>query len=428
MGVEKERCYGTTSTIFLTLSSNDKQSPELLQTLYKFRYNKEITREEALELPESLRTELIRNDPVMCARYFDYKINRFMKCIKKENSVFDAYRVMDSYERVEFQMRGSPHEHILLWLRGAPAFDMDHIEDSEKECVVFIDRFITCKNDAAIPIIGIQNHKHTRTCYKSKGKNKKCRFKIPLPMMRNTQILHPLEQDEERYRKDGKENYTKIHKRIKELFAKPDEISFDDILNQLELSEQEYLFAIRSSLKKSTVFLKRGSMDIGINAYNREILQMFESNMDIQFILNEFAVASYIVNYISKIDSGLSKLLRQAVAEIDVGNLTLRERFRKISNVFNNGLLLSAQEAVYLCLSMPLSKSSRNIVFINTGPKESRVHMLKSKKIWQKWRNMKQISLCQMCLKSMRREKDLMRYALLILLQHTNQFNYQMAE
>lgn len=63
-------------------------------------------------------------------------------------------------------------------------------------------------------------------------------------------------------------------------------------------------------------------MDVGTNAYNSDILHMFESNMDIQFILNDFAVAAYIVNYISKVDSDLSKLLRQAVAETKAGNDT----------------------------------------------------------------------------------------------------------
>lgn len=103
-----------TPTFFLTLTANEKRSPELLRTLYKYHFDAEITREAALELSDDVKTQMIRNDPVMCARYFEYKVNCFMKCIKKENSIFDGYRVTDSYERVEFQMRGSRHEHIML--------------------------------------------------------------------------------------------------------------------------------------------------------------------------------------------------------------------------------------------------------------------------------------------------------------------------
>lgn len=254
---------------------------------------------------------------------------------------------------------------------------MDNIEESEKKCIEFIDEFITCKNDSSIPIIGVQTHRHTHTCYKQKGKKRMCRFGFPHPMMERTQILHPLNEEEEIGRENGKKNYDKIKKRMNDLFKKPQEISFDDILVELEMNEIDYIFAIRSVLKVSKVYLQRSSMDVGINAYNKDILQLFECNMDIQFILNQFAVASYIVNYISKVDSGLSKLLRQAVAETEAGNFTLRNRLQKVLNVFLNAVLISSQEAAYLNLSMPLSKSSRKVIFINTGPKESRVRMLK---------------------------------------------------
>lgn len=268
-----------------------------------------------MDLDENVKTELIRNDPVMCARYFDHKCNAFMKLIKSKNSIFGKYFIVDSYERVESQKRGSPHEHIMVWAHGAPVLDLDNIQESEKKCIEFVNEFITCKNDLTIPIIGVQNHRHTHTCYKQKGQKRKCRFGFPHPVMNETRILHPLYENEEIHRENGMKNYDKIKMRMNELFKKPQEITFNDILGELKLSENEYIFAIRCTLKVSKVYLQRGSMDVGINAYNKDILNIFESNMDIQFILNEFAVAAYIVNYISKVDSGLTKLLRQAVAD-----------------------------------------------------------------------------------------------------------------
>lgn len=196
--------------IFLTLTANEKQCPELLQVLHRFNRNQEITYEEAINLSDNIKTELIRKDPVTCARYFDYKTAKFMKCIKKENSVFENFKVSDSYKRVEFQMRGSPHEHIMLWIDGAPSLDVDNLDESEKKCIEFIDKFITCERDATIPFVSLQNHRHTHTCYKKKGKNKKCRFGIPLPMMRETRILHPLNESEESNRDNGKDNAKKV--------------------------------------------------------------------------------------------------------------------------------------------------------------------------------------------------------------------------
>ncbi|XP_011861147.1 PREDICTED: uncharacterized protein LOC105558193 [Vollenhovia emeryi] len=70
-----------------------------------------------------------------------------------------------------------------------------------------------------------------------------------------------------------------------------------------------------------------------------------------------------------------SRLLREAAKDLENGNMNIREKFRKIANVFINGNTLSAQEAVYHVLGMPLSLCSRAVVYINTAPQKERVHM-----------------------------------------------------
>lgn len=361
----------------------------MLQAIYRFRHKADISLEEAMNLDDDVKTDLIRNDPVMCARYFSHKAEKFMSCLKRANSIFDEFTVIDSYERVEFQMRGSPHEHIFLWLKDAPIYDPEN-PDSEKQCCDFIDRFITCEFDANNPYIVKQLHKHIFTCHKyasSKESNdvskkqskrrRKCRFNIPLPVMRRTRFLHPIENIDEKEHKKAKENYKKVQACMEELYTNPVRKSFDEILNELQLDESEYILAIRTSIRKPKYFLRRDSMSVGINAYNKDILLCFEANVDMQFILDVYAVASYMINYITKAEAGMSKMIRQAVADCKAGNRTIKERLRTISNVFINGTLLSAQEAAYISLSMPLSISSRVVVFINTGPAESRHRILK---------------------------------------------------
>jgi len=51
---------------------------------------------------------------------------------------------------------------------------------------------------------------------------------------------------------------------------------------------------------------------------------------------------------------------------------------RQISNKFLNGVEVSAQEAVYGLLGMPLTKCSRDCVFISTGRPEERIVFMKS--------------------------------------------------
>lgn len=92
-----------------------------------------------MNLDNAIKTDMIRKNTVMCARYFDYKAKKFVNYIKKQFSVFGKYRVIDSYARVEFQMCGASHEHIMLWVEGAPSVDPDNPKQSEKDCIRFID-------------------------------------------------------------------------------------------------------------------------------------------------------------------------------------------------------------------------------------------------------------------------------------------------
>lgn len=76
---------------------------------------------------------LIRKDPVMCAEYFQHKNNAFMKCASKADSIFEADSIIDFFDRVEFQQRGSPHVHKMLWLKNAPKIDPDNKLESEEK-------------------------------------------------------------------------------------------------------------------------------------------------------------------------------------------------------------------------------------------------------------------------------------------------------
>lgn len=172
-------------------------------------------------------------------------------------------------------------------------------------------------------------HRHTQTCNKGKrNQNKnKCRFNFPIPA-----ILIPLEDD------SASEDLKTVFKRIKILmysyFMKPQDN--EEILFNLEVTEETYIMAVRSSLTRPQVFLKRGSLEVGINSYNTEILNLFEANIDMQYVLEEYGLASYIVNYISKFDSGMTSLLGQAASEKSSNN---KDKLKDISNVFINSNL-----------------------------------------------------------------------------------------
>ena len=89
--------------------------------------------------------------------------------------------------------------------------------------------------------------------------------------------------------------------------------------------------------------------------------------MDVQFVLDPYACAVYILSYITEGQKGISKLLDKASKEANSGNKDIVNRVRHIGKAFLNAAEISAQEAVYLVLQMPLRRSSREFQFINTS-------------------------------------------------------------
>ena len=73
----------------------------------------------------------------------------------------------------------------------------------------------------------------------------------------------------------------------------------------------------------------------------------------------------------------MSELLRTACEEARRGNSSIKQQVRDIGNRFLNNVEISAQEAVDILLQLPMRKSSRQVVFINTSPPEDRVQLLK---------------------------------------------------
>ena len=142
---------------------------------------------------------------------------------------------------------------------------------------------------------------------------------------------------------------------------------------------EDYIKCIRSSLKAPKVFLKRKTKDMRINLFNEGILLAWKANLDIQIVLEPYGCASYIVGYISKSQRGMSAQLDAAAKEARKGNLDLKKQVRHIGNVFSNCVEVSAQEAVYLDLQIPLTKCTRDVVFINTSVPEERIFLLKPK-------------------------------------------------
>ncbi len=361
-------------TWFCSFSAAETRWIHLIKILGRLIDNKDYTDEEVKQMTWQKKSELIQKDPVTCARNFEHMVQLFIHNFIKSSS-HPIGEVVDFFYRVEFQQRGSPHIHGLFWIKNAPEYGKDTDEDIAK----FVDSYVSCKADPndLTDLVNLQRHKHSKTC-KKRG-HAVCRFNFPLPPMPRTMILEPLCET------DLDENVADILKkaleRIRTLLdsIKADEtMTFVEFLGKLDLSEQQYIKAIRLSLKHSTLLLKRSPAEIRINCYNPHLLKAWQANMDIQFVLDPYACAVYILTYITKGQRGMSKLLRKACEEAKEGNKNIVNKVRHIGNKFLNAVEISAQEAVYLVLQMPLRRSSREFQFINTSDPDERTFLLKS--------------------------------------------------
>ena len=118
------------STLFITLSAAETKWTDLLRILKTTVDKDENADVSNLDFQEKAR--LIRSDPVTCALYFDHRFKELKKTWN--NSVdgpFGPHKIKEIYYRVEFQHRGSPHVHMLLWLEKAPIYDPDNQDTVE---------------------------------------------------------------------------------------------------------------------------------------------------------------------------------------------------------------------------------------------------------------------------------------------------------
>ena len=157
-------------------------------------------------------------------------------------------------------------------------------------------------------------------------------------------------------------------------------MSFSEFLADIaEVSEEDYLKAIRSSLKGPKLFLKRSPSEIRVDPYMKMLLSAWKANQDLQFVLDAYAVATHVVDYINKSQRGMSRLMDQACKEARQGNKELRQQVRHIGNQFLNAVEISAQEASYMTLQLPLTRATREVLFINTSHPDDRTFLLKGK-------------------------------------------------
>ena len=253
------------------------------------------------------------------------RVSALMTFIKNCTEVFQG-KVIDYWWRIEFQNRGSPHLHMIVWIENYPAFDTEEgLELLNKVCCCTMP-----EEDSELYqlVKKCQKHRHTPTCFKNECKTV-CRFSFPRQECEEAKIV--------------------AH-------------SSDDF--------------IRSGGR--ICLLKRRKEDIWINNYNPILLKLWKGNMDIQPCGSNEAIAFYIAKYVSKsepveIDSTVARAIQQIRGE----ETDISRKLFKICMRILKERQVSACECIFRLCHLNLRQSSRNCIFLNTRKPELRFKVLK---------------------------------------------------
>jgi hypothetical protein len=148
--------------MFLTLSASEVRWSHLLEFLCKLPCETDIT--DPLKEFNAIRwSQLVNEDPVTCVIYFNKLGDVIMRVLQhRKISPFGEHRIVDYFKRIQFQHRGSPHAHLLIWLENDP---LEEISEDMTNTVALRDKLCSVSRDN-VQNYGNQIHKHTFMCYK----------------------------------------------------------------------------------------------------------------------------------------------------------------------------------------------------------------------------------------------------------------------
>ena len=180
--------------------------------------------------------------------------------------------------------------------------------DSDAEVIEFPNRFITADSSLVSPeAIELQGHLHTQH---RNGRRTVGAFGFPQPPLSESEIGCPLEEDTvaadevQAAMQDWRANRNMLRscnplcKRARRAGAVCPENNLT--LPQLcgAMDADRYRLALRSSVIRTTVSLRRSVKDRMINRFNGNLLKLWQANVDVQFILNPYAAAMYVALFL----------------------------------------------------------------------------------------------------------------------------------
>jgi hypothetical protein len=105
--------------------------------------------------------------------------------------------------------------------------------------------------------------------------------------------------------------------------------------------------------------------------------------------------SEYCTSYMTNIDKYMTIAFRKICKEHERSHIDVIQMICTLGNTLLNLQQMSAQQAVHIALSLPLTCSSRKCVFINTSPLEKHTFVLKPPVLFQQDTNNSEDLVCR---------------------------------
>ena len=376
-------------TWFMTLSCADLRWPELFQIIARTQ-GKNLTDEQVDALSYNERCSLLNLNPVIVAKHFQYRVETFFTEVLL-SSANPIGKIVYYALRIEFQMRGSPHLHALIWTSDCPKLT----SETKESYIDYIDQRVHAylPNEDHDPelhelVKTYQKHTHSKTC--RKYKNIKCRFNFGQFFTNRTIVAEPLSDDLDLEEKTNtmekrKEILSLVKGKIDDLLN-PSKSDYDptlteaDIFSSVNITEEQYYWALSISPDSDyELHLRRPIDSCFINNYFIAGIKGFKANVDLQPVFNHYKCITYVCSYFTKDETECSQAIVNAAKEAKQENLNVRDGLKKIGAAFLSTREVSSQECVYRCMpELWLRKIFPATIFVSTDLPEKRIRVAKS--------------------------------------------------
>ncbi|KAK3920008.1 LOW QUALITY PROTEIN: Putative replication protein [Frankliniella fusca] len=228
-------------TFFITLSAADYHWPDLFRIL--------APESDIKSLSEKERKQLVQDNPIIVDTFFIKRVEALF-----EKVLIPKFIVNDYWFRVEYQHRGSPHVHGVIWLDGAP--DVQKIENIEDEIADEVAKYFS---------------EYVSTEHPNPQQE---------PALKHILVEFCEVVDE---KQDLAELVNKVQMHTK--FGYPKELS------------DRTKFIIDD---KDNIELETKKNHPRVNRYNKNLLQIWRANIDISPVISKERLIAYLAKYITK--------------------------------------------------------------------------------------------------------------------------------